>query len=573
MTVAEARAFADLGIEIPSGRRGETKVRCPKCSATRKKPAEPCLAVNVETGVYHCHHCGWAGSLHLQGGFPAREPKVYAKPEPVASPEDGLSTSALNFLARRGISKATAVAAGVTGGKAHMPGAEEPVETIQFPYFRAGELVNVKYRGPQKSFRMVKDAERILYGLDWCQGAEQVYLTEGELDALAIREVSPQAAALSVPNGAPALNTRDYSGSLGYLASGESIFAAAKVVVLATDADEPGIKLREELAKRIGRDKCWLVSWPEGCKDANDVLMQHGADALKQALNDARPYPVEGLLDPRDLAEQVLLLRSQEGPQGVDPGWPSVADLYRPKGGQLCIVTGAPGSGKSSWLDALMVNLAERHDWRFGVCSPENFPPERHLQNLIELHAGAPLRPGAHLNLSERQTLAALEWVADHFTLVLPEPLTLGAILERAAILKLRYGIQGLVIDPWNELEHERPEGRSETEHIGASLSTIRRFARDKDIHVWVVAHPAKMPPVLNDEGRRVAPVVTPYDISGSANFFNKADVCVSVWRDKEDESLPVQIHLQKMRFRDCGRLGMAELRYDTITGRYDDAS
>lgn len=123
------------------------------------------------------------------------------------------------------------------------------------------------------------------------------------------------------------------------------------------------------------------------------------------------------------------------------------------------------------------------------------------------------------------------------------------------------------MIDPWNELEHTRPQGLSETEHISQVLGKIRRFAHAHGVHIWLVAHPTKL--AKDREGGY--PVPTPYDVSGSAHFRNKADMALSVWRDVTNEDAPTQMHIQKVRFRESGQIGMVSLYFDKVTGRYSD--
>ena len=124
------------------------------------------------------------------------------------------------------------------------------------------------------------------------------------------------------------------------------------------------------------------------------------------------------------------------------------------------------------------------------------------------------------------------------------------------------------MIDPWNELRHfPRPDGMTETEYILSCLNQLRRFVREKNIHAWVVVHPAKL--VRGRDGKY--PVPTAYDAHGSVHLRNQADNILCVWRDVTSESHTNEIHIQKIRFREAGMIGMVELRYDTFTGRYLD--
>jgi twinkle protein len=161
----------------------------------------------------------------------------------------------------------------------------------------------------------------------------------------------------------------------------------------------------------------------------------------------------------------------------------------------------------------------------------------------------------------------AQSWLSRHFIFIAPEEPTLDSVLVIAKQLVRRKGVRGIVIDPWNDIEHSRPIHMSETEYVSQALSKILRFAKTNGVHVWIVAHPTKL---LKDKNGKY-PVPTPYDISGSANWRNKSDNCVTVWRDLDPQahSKDVEIHVQKIRHKIVGHLGMATLEYERHTGRY----
>lgn len=548
--------LAALGIVVPHDRHGNVKVVCPKCSHARKAhhQRERCLYVDVDEGVWKCFNCGWTGNVRAPGDDYGvslgrrTTPRVWAKPEPL-SETARLTPKAEAFFTERAISMFVVdrnrITVGSDGG-------------IKFPYYRAGELVNIKTRYPGKHFRMEPGAELIFCGLDDCATAEQVVIVEGEMDKLAV-ETAGVIAVLSVPNGANA-------GEMAYLSSAETIFERCHTIILAVDADPDGQRLETELARRIGKEKCYRVSWPSGCKDANDVLMKHGAETLRACLADARPYPIAGIVNPRDVLDDYLAAYDRGLDSGLSTGWPSLDKGYTVKPGQVTIVGGMPGSGKSEVLDALMVNLAMLHDWRFAVYSPENFPPDTHLRKWAKKIVGKPF--WGDDRMSRQEAITAHTWASDHLDFLIPdEDTSLDMVLGLARALVYRYGIKGLVIDPWNNLDHDRPNGMNETEYISLSLSTIRQFARMNDVHLWVLAHPMKMQ--KDKDGEYGVP--TPYDISGSANWYNKADNIFTVYRNKTDRLALVELHIQKIRFHECGELGVVGLRYLPDSGRYMD--
>jgi twinkle protein len=241
----------------------------------------------------------------------------------------------------------------------------------------------------------------------------------------------------------------------------------------------------------------------------------------------------------------------------------------------MTIVTGQPSHGKSEWMDALLTNLAMMQGWTFLVCSPENLPLTRHVSKLIEKHEQAPFfRRGDIQEMSNTQLINGLQFAHDHFFFIVPEEsLTIDDVLAKARAFVFQHGIRGLLLDPWNEFDHRRKPGLSETEHIATTLGQLRRFALMHEVHVWVVAHPAKMQRL--DDG--TYPVVRPYDISGSAHWFNRADNCLSVWRNPGaqvgDEGYNVTtIHVQKVRNKYVGTVGAVNLEYVPQWGGFKES-
>lgn len=443
---------------------------------------------------------------------------------------------------------------------------EETVPCIAFPFRKNGEVVNVKYRGlATKAFQQISGAEKILYRQDHITKALAV-IVEGEIDALSVVAAGIDAV-VSVPDGAPAANAKNYASKFTYLDQTPDLFEGVEKIILAVDSDEPGQVLQRELGRRLGTERCWFVEWPKECKDANEVLLAFGPEFLRLCIEQARPFPVQDVVSVRDMTARVAALYGRGNERGLLTGWEAVDKLYTVEPGQLTVITGIPSSGKSEWLDALMLNIAVQYGWRFAVCSPENAPLEMYCSKLLEKQVGEPFRIGPTARMSIEQVYAGMEWLDQYVTFILSEDtLTIQGILDRATILVRRLGIQGLIIDPFNEFDHTRERGQTETEYIGNILGTMKRWARKWSVHVWLVAHPQKL--FRREDGSY--PIPTPYDISGSAHFRNKADNCITVWRDMAATNLPVQIHVQKIRFKHIGSIGVAELTWDAITGRYE---
>ena len=256
--------------------------------------------------------------------------------------------------------------------------------------------------------------------------------------------------------------------------------------------------------------------------------------------------------------------------KGSFPGWPSLGKHYSIGMAQWTVITGTPGSGKSEFMDALMVNLAKRETWKFCIYSPENHPVSTHIAKLLEKYLRKPFNPGPTERMDAEQVADALEWMAGKFHFIDPKEPSLAAVLDDANVHAGWPGVKlGVVIDPWNQIEHNRL-GLSETDYISYCLSMVTQWARARECHVWIVAHPQKM--LRGKDGKY--PVPTLYDISGSAHWFNKADNGICVWRDRtleydDPRASEVDIHIQKIRFKHIGYEGMVTLQYNRITGEY----
>ena len=539
------KTFLDYDIHV-SAESGNTKTLCPECSHTRSKSSDPCLSVDIDEGVWNCHHCGWAGSLNHKTAIHIPPVKIYKKP---TYQNNGITGKGAAFFKSRGISEAVLSRNKIT--------ADDKV--VKFPYIENGEVKNVKSRFPGKDFKLVGGAELVPYGID--DLAPTTLWVEGEMDKLALEECGYQNCVASP--SAPPVNAKKYN--LSYLDGRD--FSEVKKFILCGDMDAPGKRLMSELSRRFGVERCFTVEWPEGCKDANDTLMKFGFEKVVHCVATAAPIPIAGLYQAFDYSAAVEELYHRGIVKGLSTGFASLDPHFTLMGAQWTVVTGAPGSGKSQIIDAIMLNTIMAHGWKWGICSMENQPVQLHLSKLINMSNGLPFFEGLNQRLTIDELRITMRLLQEYTTFILPgDNLTVEHILELAEIEIYRKGIKGLIIDPWNELDHQF-RGMSETQYISQEIGKIRRFARKHDIHVFLVAHPTKLK--KDDSGRY--PVPTPYDISGSAHWYNKADNAISTWRESYD-SLVVDIHIQKIRFQEqIGRPGMVSLTFDPVGKRYKD--
>jgi len=574
-------------------REGQNRIVCPHCVQERKNKRDTPLSVEVTAKdiTYRCWHCGATGHIWRDG--------LEAKPAPVREVvplrlvAGELSDRAAAFLAHRGISRKTCDRAGLFSEMRYFRKVEGEAEGIAFPYMVDGEAVGVKHRCIEPKDYSFDGSATSLWNIDKVQLENfdgtllPLIICEGEMDALTAMHAGV-ANATSVPTGAPLkvkegrVDPKD-DKTFAYLWRAKDQINKAQKVILCTDADEPGHALAEEIARRVGKAKCWTVEYPDECKDLNDVLLKHGSETVQEIIDRAVPWPVAGLFGADHYKDRVLNLYAKGPGQGEKTGFSDIDEIYSVSPGMVTVVTGIPGSGKSEFFDAVMYNLARNLGWKFGVCSFEN-PPSYHIPKLAEKYTGKPFFDGPTTRMSASERDGALTWINEHFAFIDHadgEPSTIESILERAATACLRLGIRGLIIDPFNYIE--MPKDDTETNEISSVLTKLKFFAVAHDLHVWFVAHPTKM----RAEGNSGIPVPKGYDISGSAAWFGKADFGVTVARpwmhsplktDEWGDRIPViqkddmvEVHVWKVRFKWMGKVGSAKLEYNPVNGIYTD--
>lgn len=469
-----------------------------------------------------------------------------------------LSEDGVEFLKSRGISEITATEANVVSGAKMYRKSNSVLESVGFVYNHNNQDYAIKWRAISTKEFTQDGSAATLFLAHKLTNKDRLIITEGEMDALSFWEAGIEA--VSIPSGAIQAASKDESARLKWMALHDDIISGAKDVYLAVDMDGPGQQTAQELARRIGKAKCWQVQFPVGCKDANDVLIKHGKEALADCISNAIRWPIEGIASANDYAEKVLRLYSSGLPRGLSTGWLSVDEIYTLNPGNLVIVTGVPGHGKSTFLDALLVNAMKMHDWRIAYASFEN-PQEIHISKLIAQKVGKPFGLGPTARMAEDEMLSALSWVNDHVTFLSNEGVmpTVESLIERFETAVRRYGVKACVVDPFNFIKLPGKEGGFDTESINDMLSQFKMFAQRAEVVFFLVAHPAK-PMAGNTDF-----IPTGYSISGSAHFYNRADFGLTMQR-KNSESI---LHVWKARFAHQGRMGNIALQYDPPTGGF----
>lgn len=552
------KSYSDFGIYIPSGRNsGKVKVICPKCHDKRKNRRDKSLSVDLDKGVWHCHYCSWSGTIHIGERSHDAPKKEYRRPAP--RPITTLSRRLVDWFNGRGISESTLKKMKINEGEHFMPQDNRKMNTVQFNYYLNGELINVKYRTGSKHFMLESGAELIPYNLDAITGEKECIITEGEMDCLSFVEIG-KTNCISVPNGA--------NSNLSYLDDFiDGWFEDKETIFIASDTDNKGLQLRDELIRRFGAERCRIITYGDDCKDANEHLIKYGKEGLENCLKNAKEVKIEGVFTLDDYEDELDSIYQNGLQKGFLVGHPNLDALVSFETKRLAIVTGIPGSGKSEFIDEMCVRLNILYDFKVGFFSPENVPIQLHAVKLIEKLCGKKLQAidNSGENITPDQYARAKNYYRDNFFHVLPEDeMTIDNILAKAKYLVRRRGIRIFVLDPFNRIEHEQAGGETETLYISRLLNRMTAFAQQHDILFILMAHPTK---VRKDNGNGGVP--TMYDISGSATFFDKADFGIVVHRERDESKNYTLVRVEKVKFRHLGSPGDATFKFNVINGRY----
>jgi twinkle protein len=530
---------------------GKKQGVCPLCSSDRKPKNQKakCASYDWDRGLGTCHNCNTSFQLHTYQRKGASE-KVYVRPAEVVHKPP--ASKVVEWFKTRGISQQTLTDLRISEGPEFMPQTGKTENVIKFNYFMGDQLINVKYRDGRKNFKLYKGAEKVFYNINSIIGYEYCVIVEGEMDVLALHEAGITNA-ISVPNGAT-LN----SNNLDYLDACIDYFEDKEKIILAVDTDEAGQALQTELVRRLGSEACYLASF-EDCKDANEYLQKYGKEKLSERISGARPVPLENVTTFRDIEDEVTDFVKNGFKPGFQVGLQNFDDIFSTYTGQFITVTGIPSSGKSDFVDQMVVGYNNNYGWKTAFASPENQPTYLHAHKLMRKHwQGMPT--SADIN-SEKWNKVADHCNTNYFHIDM-ERYTLESVLRKGAELVKRKGIKCLVIDPFNKVRDIDCKTEDVNRYTMEYLSKIEIFAKKYDVLVFIVAHPTKM--YKTQDGKIEEP--TMYNIKGGGEWYDASYHGILVHRDYEQKTVKAKV--LKVKFQNLGENGAeAHFKWEPQSG------
>ena len=532
---------------------GKAQGICPLCSHERKgsKQKLKCASYDWERGLGTCHNCNKTFQLHTykRKGFNNKE---YILPKFSTKTHKQPESNVIKWFASRGISEQTVNELNVSEGLEYMPQTNQEENTIKFNYFMGDKLINIKYRDARKNFKLYKGAEKIFYNINSIININECYIVEGEMDALSLHE-SGLSNVVSVPNGATLNNN-----NLDYLDNCIDYFEDKTKIILATDTDEAGLALQQELIRRLGAEICYTVNFDD-CKDANEYLLKYGKENLIKCLSKATPVPLENVTTFKDVEDEIKDFVQHGFKPGYQIGLQNFDEIFSTYTAQFITVTGIPSSGTSDFVDQMAIGYNKNYNWKTAFASPENQPTYLHAHKLMrKLWQDMP-------NIKD-----TIKWnnisnhINDNFFFIDMERYTLDSVLRKGAELVKRKGIKCLIIDPYNKIRDIDSKIEDVNRYTMEYLTKIEIFAKKYDVLVIIVAHPTKM--YRDKDGNLEEPNM--YNIKGGGEWYDASYHGLLVHRNYEQKTVKVKV--LKVKFQNLGENGAeAHFKWHSRSGSF----
>jgi len=519
---------------------GKTQGICPLCSSSRKpiKQKLKCASYDWETGLGTCHNCDTTFQLHTYKRK-GNSIKEFIRPvnENISPVQN---TKVEDWFKSRGINKNTLQNLKVSEGLEWMPQTGQKENTIKFNYFIGNELINIKYRDARKNFKLFKGAEKVFYNINSIANYSSCIIVEGEMDVLSFHEAGVFNT-VSVPNGATLNNN-----NLDYLDNCIDYFENKEKIILAVDKDEAGQTLQQELIRRLGAEVCFIIDFDD-CKDANEYLLKHGTKRLSELVQQAKAVPLENVTTFNDIEGEITDFVENGFKKGYQIGLNNFDDIFSTYTGQFITVTGIPSSGKSDFVDQMVVGYNQNYQWKTAFASPENAPTFLHAHKLMRK---------VWQDMPHKSDIGGAKWksiaghVNDNFFFIDMERYTLESVLKKGAELVKRKGIKCLVIDPFNKIRDVDCKTDDVNKYTMEYLTKIEIFAKKYDVLVIVVAHPTKM--YKDSNGKIEEP--TMYNIKGGGEWYDASYHGLLVHRDYDNKTVKAKV--LKVKFQNLGENG-----------------
>lgn len=545
-----------------------TPLVCPFCQGGDKHDKNT-FSININTGAYNCQRgkCAVKGSIfdlfkHYDLDISQFSDKMlhFTKPfvkkfqKPKEQVKD-ISTKVESYLSKRGISKQTIIDFKI----------KETANEICFDFYENKELVFRKFRNiTEKKFRAEEKGKPVFYNIDNINPNEILIIVEGEIDCLSVYE-SGLPNVISLPSGVNALDCVNYAW--------DTLQLCNKIIIM-TDNDEAGQDCKQKLIDKLGDWKCFEVNTECACcKDANEILLQHGKDKLKEVILNAKEIPYNFIVKFEDIKRETIdtMIR-------FDTGFKQLNNYIGGfQMGSLAIMTGYSGAGKSTITNQFILSMVQEK-FKVMVCSSE-------LKNsmfknwLMQSAAGKNNLVYNYSKLIEDK-IASVEltaykkieyWLADNIFLTSDKNLEIKEddIIKAMNYCLKRFDCRCFIIDNLMTIALNNSE-KNNLEAQKKFVLKLKAFVNSNNVFVLLIAHPRKQ------SNNNYTTKITKSDIAGSSDIVNLADLVLSIYRFSEKELEDITtgansaIDILKNRLRGKENANV-QLNFDYDSKRFDE--
>lgn len=388
------------------------------------------------------------------------------------------------------------------------------------------KVVKIKYLSDEhgKPF----DHIDILYNINKINPSEPLIITSGEGDCATCIE-SGFKNAVSINGG---------DSNTNWIAECWDWLQQFDEIILVHDNDPSGEKFAKEVSKRLGEYRVKIAEIPDNVSnpqtgevvnkkpinDLNELLYYGGKDAVRDVLQNAKDIEIPTVVDYTDVKQ--FDMSDVEGfTSGFGELDNAIVKFYM---GSTTLITGAPGSGKTSFLSSIICQSVDQ-GYPCFVYSGELSNPSlkswvdfcfagRFGLNAYDKPGGIgkfyKLRPGVFKAINEhyKQQIYLYRDSIDQ---------KVESLMSTAESVVRKLGVKTLVFDNMTSVDLSADDD-NKWQKQEEFIRDIVAFSKRWDVCCIVVLHPRKM-----DKNRRMSL----YDLSGVSASINLAHRVLSLYR------------------------------------------
>ena len=275
-------------------------------------------------------------------------------------------------------------------------------------------------------------------------------------------------------------------------------------------------------------------------------------------------YRIEDVVYGIDVKDRALSINERGFEKIMGVGIPELDYLFKPKRGEITLLTGIGNYGKTAWQKSQILGRIIMFGEKIATFSPEDTPAEEYFHDFVEMLLGCECTPFNPNRPSNEVYEAAYDFISKHIFYISAEMLspTPQYIKEKFLELIVQEKVDFCCIDPFNQMTNDyKGFGGRTDKYLETLLADFSRFAKKNDVYFWVIAHPKLME--RDKSGNYKCPDV--FDVADGAMWNNKMDNILVYHRPfaQTDPNNPLaEFHSKKIKKKSVGRKGFLLVEY-----------